>query len=153
MKDSRLYKEPSGITLASIVESELKLREAVKELNIDTPLVRDFLQRTANEFIKFFKIKGKIKNIFPADFCFEISAENYYGPHRIRVPIIDFFKGNSQIAQQQYSQQQILASSIEESRGKKEARPVPKSRHTDTREARKTAANSRSPKQRKLAKD
>jgi len=35
----------------------------------------------------------------------------------------------------------------------KEARPVPKSRHRDSREARKTAANSRSPKQRKLAKD
>jgi len=36
---------------------------------------------------------------------------------------------------------------------KKEARPVPKSRHRDTKVARKTAANSRSPKQRKLTKD
>jgi len=35
----------------------------------------------------------------------------------------------------------------------KEARPVPKSRHKDTKVARKTAANSRSPKQRKLTKD
>jgi hypothetical protein len=36
---------------------------------------------------------------------------------------------------------------------KKRACPVPKSRHKDTKVARKTEANSRSPKQRKLAKD
>jgi hypothetical protein len=35
----------------------------------------------------------------------------------------------------------------------KRARPVPKNRHKDTKVARKTAANSRSPKQRKLTKD
>jgi len=47
-----------------------------------------------------------------------------------------------------------LVSAIESMRKETiEARPVPKSRHRDTKVARKTTANSRSPKQRRLAKD
>jgi len=152
------YKEPSEYPL-HFVEAETKLREAVLTLEIDTPLVRDFLIKTAKEYLSYFGKKGKIVSIHPANFIFVVSAPGW-GIRPVRVPVSDFFVGSSQVAQRDYAVSKELWNTIHPGVIRadwltpiSDARPVPKSRHKDTREARKTAANSRSPKQRKLAKD
>lgn len=82
----------------TIAESEIKLREAVLELKLDTPLIRDFLTRTAKEYMRAFGLKGRITKLYVSNFIFVIQGRNW-GPRRVRVPVTDFFKGKSDVAQ------------------------------------------------------
>jgi hypothetical protein len=96
------YEEPSNKIPSDIVKAELKLREAVEELWIDTPFVRSFLIKAAKEYLKVFGKRGKIINISAPHFIFELEAPGW-GRRRVRVPVVDFFTGSSQVAQRDYA--------------------------------------------------
>lgn len=84
------------------VQSELKLREAVEELGIDTPAVRSFLEKTANDYMRAFGKKGRIVRIYAPKFVVEIKMEKEASKY-LRVPVVDFFKGESDVAQRDYA--------------------------------------------------
>lgn len=86
-----------------MANAEHRLQEAVKDLKIDTPFVRAFLERTAKQYIKTFCYKDVKKvRVHPSDFCFEIQKGSG-GVIRVRVPISDFFKGKSDVDQRDYA--------------------------------------------------
>jgi hypothetical protein len=103
-----IHEEPSNVIMSDVARSEVKLREAVAELNIDTPLVRAFLEKTAKEYLKVFGYKGKIVRIDAPHFFFQVRSVGGTWNKKVRVPATDFFIGKSSVAQRDYKLRQIL---------------------------------------------
>jgi hypothetical protein len=83
--------------MSPVAEAEHKLIEGVRELKLDTPLIRSFLEKTAKEYMRVFKKKGKVVALYPSEFIFEVHAKDWR--KKVRVPIADFFAGKSNVAQ------------------------------------------------------
>ena len=83
--------------MSPVAEAEQKLIEGVRELKLDTPLIRSFLEKTAKEYMRVFKKKGRIVRLWPSEFIFEVHAKDWL--KKVRVPIADFFAGKSNVAQ------------------------------------------------------
>lgn len=77
--------------------SEQKLIEGVRELRLDTPLIRAFLTKTAKQYMRVFNKKGKVVALYPSEFIFEVHAKDW--GKKVRVPVADFFTGESNVAQ------------------------------------------------------
>lgn len=80
-----------------VAVAEQKLIEGVRELKLDTPLIRAFLIKTAKEYMRVFKKKGKVVALYPSEFIFEVHAKDW--GKKVRVPVADFFAGKSNVAQ------------------------------------------------------
>jgi hypothetical protein len=94
----------------SVLQKEKKLRLAVKELKIDETHLREFLEKTAKEYIKALHIKGgEVHAVYPLDFIVRIKATYGYGGFKhIRVPIADFFEGKSSVTQMGLDMQKAI---------------------------------------------
>jgi len=63
--------------MSPVAEAEHKLIEGVRELKLDTPLIRSFLEKTAKEYMRVFKKKGRIVRLWPSEFIFEVHAKDW----------------------------------------------------------------------------
>jgi hypothetical protein len=83
--------------MSPVAEAEQKLIEGVRELKLDTPLIRAFLEKTAKEYLRVFKKKGRVVAVYPSEFIFVVHDRDW--GKKVRVPIADFFAGKSNVAQ------------------------------------------------------
>jgi len=96
-----LGKIPDSVTSLEdriILQNEQEMRDSVKKLKIVDTYLRNFLEKSAKEYIKSIGKKGEILEIYPLDFIARIKISKI-GIRHIRVPVADFFEGKSKVSQ------------------------------------------------------
>lgn len=97
--------------VGKIVQAEQEMRDAVKNLSVDDAHLRKFLEKSAREYMASIGEKCEILNIYPLDFIVRVKYKyGYGGAKHIRIPVADFFEGESRLPQMATEMQDALKS-------------------------------------------